>query len=81
MLTVFNNLPQIISEGGPQPQSNIIFSMSDTSIASVNSSGLITGISVGNSTVTGMVQAADAETGQVVIASQVTSLQMCLLSP
>ncbi|KAJ7316815.1 hypothetical protein JRQ81_002977, partial [Phrynocephalus forsythii] len=61
---------QITSEGGPQPQSNIIFSVSDTSIASVNSSGLITGISAGNSTVTGMVQAANAETGQVVIASQ-----------
>nr|XP_020654120.1 nuclear pore membrane glycoprotein 210 isoform X2 [Pogona vitticeps] len=61
---------QIFSEGGPQPQSNIIFLMSDTSIASVNSSGHITGISVGNSTVTGMVQAANAETGQVVVASQ-----------
>ncbi|XP_060621976.2 nuclear pore membrane glycoprotein 210 [Anolis sagrei] len=61
---------QITSAGGPQPQSNIIFSISDTSIASVNNSGLISGISVGNSTVTGMVQAANAETGQVVIVSQ-----------
>ncbi|XP_053154975.1 nuclear pore membrane glycoprotein 210 [Hemicordylus capensis] len=61
---------QITSEGGPQPQSNIAFSVSDTSIASVNSSGLITGISVGNGTVTGMVQAVDAETGNIVVVSQ-----------
>ncbi|KAH0630096.1 hypothetical protein JD844_012725 [Phrynosoma platyrhinos] len=64
------NIFIITSEGGPQPQSNIVFSISDTSIASVNNSGLITGISVGNSTVTGMVQAANAETGQVVVVSQ-----------
>lgn len=61
---------QITSEGGPQPQSNIIFSISNTRIASVNSSGLITGISIGNGTVTGMVQAVDAETGKVVVVSQ-----------
>ncbi|KAJ6668381.1 hypothetical protein lerEdw1_015758 [Lerista edwardsae] len=61
---------QITSEGGPQPQSNIIFSISDTRIASVNSSGLVTGISIGNGTVTGMVQAVDAETGKVVVVSQ-----------
>ncbi|XP_077181720.1 nuclear pore membrane glycoprotein 210 isoform X2 [Paroedura picta] len=61
---------QIISEGGPQPQSNIIFSVSDTRIASVNNSGLVTGMVIGNSTVTGMVQAVDAETGKVVVVSQ-----------
>ncbi|XP_062826039.1 nuclear pore membrane glycoprotein 210 [Anolis carolinensis] len=61
---------QITSAGGPQPQSNIIFSISDTTIASVNNSGIISGISVGNSTVTGMVQATNAETGQAVIVSQ-----------
>ncbi|XP_066469901.1 nuclear pore membrane glycoprotein 210 [Tiliqua scincoides] len=61
---------QVTSEGGPQPQSNIIFSISDTRIASVNSSGLITGISIGNGTVTGMVQAVDAETGKVLVVSQ-----------
>ncbi|XP_015284400.1 PREDICTED: nuclear pore membrane glycoprotein 210 [Gekko japonicus] len=61
---------QVISEGGPQPQSNIIFSMSDTRIASVNSSGLVTGMMIGNSTITGMVQAVDADTGKVVVVSQ-----------
>ncbi|XP_061474146.1 nuclear pore membrane glycoprotein 210 isoform X2 [Rhineura floridana] len=61
---------QITSEGGPQPQSNIIFSINETNIASINSSGLVTGLSFGNSTVTGMVQAVNADTGKVVVVSQ-----------
>ncbi|NXW83436.1 PO210 protein, partial [Alopecoenas beccarii] len=61
---------QITSEGGPQPQSNIIFSISDDKIASVNSTGLVTGVAIGNGTVTGVVQAVDAETGKLVVVSQ-----------
>uniref|UniRef100_A0A8C3LJL7 Nucleoporin 210 n=1 Tax=Chrysolophus pictus TaxID=9089 RepID=A0A8C3LJL7_CHRPC len=61
---------QITSEGGPQPQSNIIFSITDEKIASVNSTGLIRGVAVGNGTVTGVVQAVDAETGKLVVVSQ-----------
>ncbi|XP_025060322.1 nuclear pore membrane glycoprotein 210 isoform X2 [Alligator sinensis] len=61
---------QITSEGGPQPQSNIIFAVSDETIASVNSAGLVKGAAVGNGTVTGVVQAVDAETGKVVVVSQ-----------
>ncbi|NWS42125.1 PO210 protein, partial [Probosciger aterrimus] len=61
---------QITSEGGPQPQSNIIFSISNDKIASVNSTGLVRGVAVGNGTVTGVVQAADAETGKLVVVSQ-----------
>uniref|UniRef100_A0A8C3LL48 Nucleoporin 210 n=1 Tax=Chrysolophus pictus TaxID=9089 RepID=A0A8C3LL48_CHRPC len=64
-----NNL-LITSEGGPQPQSNIIFSITDEKIASVNSTGLIRGVAVGNGTVTGVVQAVDAETGKLVVVSQ-----------
>lgn len=45
--------------------------MNDTSIASVNSSGHVTGMVIGNSTLIGMVQAVDAETGKVVVVSQV----------
>ncbi|XP_028906828.1 nuclear pore membrane glycoprotein 210 [Ornithorhynchus anatinus] len=67
---IIGAMMQITSEGGPQPQSNIIFSISDESIASVNSTGLVRGITVGNGTVTGVVQAVDAETGKVVIVSQ-----------
>ncbi|NXS92696.1 PO210 protein, partial [Jacana jacana] len=61
---------QITSEGGPQPQSNIIFSISDEKIASVNSTGLVRGVAIGNGTVTGLVQAVDAETGKLVVVSQ-----------
>ncbi|XP_008935247.1 PREDICTED: nuclear pore membrane glycoprotein 210-like [Merops nubicus] len=61
---------QITSEGGPQPQSNIIFSISDEKIASVKSTGLVRGVAVGNGTVTGVVQAVDAETGKLVVVSQ-----------
>lgn len=62
---------QITSEGGPQPQSNILFSISNDEIASVNSMGHVRGIALGNVTVTGLVQAVDAETGKLVVVSQV----------
>ncbi|XP_068018721.1 nuclear pore membrane glycoprotein 210 [Melanerpes formicivorus] len=61
---------QITSEGGPQPQSNIIFSISNEQIASVKSTGLVQGVAVGNSTVTGVVQAVDAETGKLLVVFQ-----------
>ncbi|XP_006901438.1 PREDICTED: nuclear pore membrane glycoprotein 210 [Elephantulus edwardii] len=61
---------QITSEGGPQPQSNILFSISDASLAAVSSTGLVQGLAVGNGTVEGVVQAVDAETGKVVVVSQ-----------
>lgn len=37
----------------------------------VNSAGLVRGLAVGNGTVSGVVQAVDAETGKLVIVSQV----------
>ncbi|NXX77107.1 PO210 protein, partial [Urocolius indicus] len=61
---------QITSEGGPRPQSNIIFSINNEEIASVNSTGLVRGVAVGNGTVTGVVQAVDAESGKLVMVSQ-----------
>ncbi|AWP09921.1 putative nuclear pore membrane glycoprotein 210 [Scophthalmus maximus] len=61
---------QITSEGGPQPQSNILFSISDEEIASVNGIGHVRGVAIGNVTVTGLVQAVDAETGKLVVVSQ-----------
>ena len=68
------SLLQITSEGGPQPQSNILFSISNESVAVVNCAGLVRGLAVGNSTVSGVVQAVDAETGKLVIVSQVTNM-------
>ncbi|XP_016796005.3 nuclear pore membrane glycoprotein 210 isoform X2 [Pan troglodytes] len=61
---------QVTSEGGPQPQSNILFSISNESVALVSAAGLVQGLAVGNGTVSGLVQAVDAETGKVVIISQ-----------
>ncbi|XP_045146070.1 nuclear pore membrane glycoprotein 210 [Echinops telfairi] len=61
---------QITSEGGPQPQSNILFSISNKRVATVGSTGLVQGLTVGNGTVAGVVQAVDAETGKVLVVSQ-----------
>uniref|UniRef100_A0A8C3YLS0 Nucleoporin 210 n=1 Tax=Catagonus wagneri TaxID=51154 RepID=A0A8C3YLS0_9CETA len=61
---------QITSEGGPQPQSNILFAVSNESVAVVTGAGLVRGLAVGNGTVSGVVQAVDAETGKLVMVSQ-----------
>uniref|UniRef100_A0A4W6EQI1 Nucleoporin 210 n=1 Tax=Lates calcarifer TaxID=8187 RepID=A0A4W6EQI1_LATCA len=70
MTLLIGAMMQITSEGGPQPQSNILFSISDEVIASVNGMGHVRGIAIGNVTVTGLVQAVDAETGKLVVVSQ-----------
>ncbi|KAF0877816.1 PO210 protein, partial [Crocuta crocuta] len=67
---IIGAMMQITSEGGPQPQSNILFSISNESVAVVNGAGLVRGLAVGNGTVSGVVQAVDAETGKLVIVSQ-----------
>ncbi|NXS35918.1 PO210 protein, partial [Pomatostomus ruficeps] len=61
---------QITAEGGPQPLSNIIFSIDNEHIASVNSSGLVRGVAIGSGVVTGVLQAVDAETEKLVVVSQ-----------
>ncbi|XP_038668645.1 nuclear pore membrane glycoprotein 210 [Scyliorhinus canicula] len=61
---------QITSEGGPQPQSNILFSINDENLATVNNIGHVKGLAIGNGKVTGVVQAVDAESGKVVVISQ-----------
>nr|XP_020466290.1 nuclear pore membrane glycoprotein 210 [Monopterus albus] len=70
MTLLIGAMMQITSEGGPQPQSNILFSISNEEIASVNGMGHVRGIAIGNVTVTGLVQAVDAETGKLVVVSQ-----------
>lgn len=51
----------------------------------MNRAGLVQGLTIGNGTVSGVVQAMDAETGKLVIVSQVTGLGSirdgCFLSP
>ncbi|XP_039564493.1 nuclear pore membrane glycoprotein 210 [Passer montanus] len=61
---------QITAEGGPQPLSNIIFSIDNEHIAAVNSSGLVRGVAIGSGVVTGVLQAVDAETEKLVAVSQ-----------
>ncbi|XP_068107947.1 nuclear pore membrane glycoprotein 210 [Hyperolius riggenbachi] len=61
---------QVTSEGGPQPQSNIMFSITDEKVASVSGNGLVKGAAIGNVTVTGLIQAVDAESGKVVTVSE-----------
>ncbi|XP_061591816.1 nuclear pore membrane glycoprotein 210 [Cololabis saira] len=70
MTLLIGAMMQITSEGGPQPQSNILFSISDEKIAFVNAMGHVRGLSVGNITVMGLVQAVDAESGKLVVISQ-----------
>uniref|UniRef100_A0A8C6RJI4 Nucleoporin 210 n=1 Tax=Nannospalax galili TaxID=1026970 RepID=A0A8C6RJI4_NANGA len=70
MTLIIGAMMQITSEGGPQPQSNILFSISNESVAAVSSSGLVRGLTVGNGSVLGVVQAVDAETGKIIIVSQ-----------
>uniref|UniRef100_A0A8C8CTE7 BIG2 domain-containing protein n=1 Tax=Oncorhynchus tshawytscha TaxID=74940 RepID=A0A8C8CTE7_ONCTS len=70
MTLIIGAIMQITSEGGPQPQSNILFSMANEEMASVNDIGHVRGIAIGNVTVTGLVQAVDAETGKLVVVSQ-----------
>ena len=72
---------QITSEGGPQPQSNIIFSMANEEIASVGGIGHVKGLTVGNVTVTGLVQAVDTETGKLIVVSQVDPSPRCVAVP
>ncbi|CAG6021644.1 unnamed protein product [Menidia menidia] len=70
MTLLIGAMMQITSEGGPQPQSNILFSISNEEIVSVSAMGHVRGVSSGNVTVTGFVQAVDAETGKLVVISQ-----------
>ncbi|NXD45624.1 PO210 protein, partial [Copsychus sechellarum] len=67
---IIGALIQITAEGGPQPLSNIIFSIDNERIAAVNSSGLVRGVAIGSGVVTGVLQAVDAETEKLVVVSQ-----------
>ncbi|XP_067823987.1 nuclear pore membrane glycoprotein 210-like [Heptranchias perlo] len=67
---IIGGMMQVMSEGGPQPQSNIYFSINNHTIAKVNELGQLTALLVGTAKVTGIVQAVDDDTGRVVVFSQ-----------
>ncbi|XP_016076949.1 PREDICTED: nuclear pore membrane glycoprotein 210-like [Miniopterus natalensis] len=64
------NMMQIMSEGGPQPQSIIHFSISNQSVAVVNRRGQVTGKVVGTAVVHGTIQTVNEDTGKVIVFSQ-----------
>ncbi|XP_077380724.1 nuclear pore membrane glycoprotein 210-like isoform X2 [Festucalex cinctus] len=67
MTLLIGGMMQITSEGGPQPQPSILFSISNEDIASVNRIGHVKGMTLGNVTVTGLVQTVDTETGKLFV--------------
>nr|XP_003475417.1 nuclear pore membrane glycoprotein 210-like [Cavia porcellus] len=64
------NMMQVMCEGGPQPQSIILFSISNQTVAAVNRRGQVTGRVVGTAVVHGTIQTVNEDTGKVIVFSQ-----------
>ncbi|XP_051012888.1 nuclear pore membrane glycoprotein 210-like [Acomys russatus] len=70
MTLVITNMMQITSEGGPQPQSTIHFSVNNQTVAVVNRRGQVSAREVGTAVVHGTIQTVNEDTGKVVVFSQ-----------
>ncbi|XP_074079536.1 nuclear pore membrane glycoprotein 210-like isoform X6 [Macrotis lagotis] len=70
MTLIPTNMMQVMSEGGPQPQSIIHFSISNQTVAVVNRRGQVTGQVVGTAVVYGTIQTVNEDTGKVNVFSQ-----------
>ncbi|XP_004475034.2 nuclear pore membrane glycoprotein 210-like [Dasypus novemcinctus] len=70
MTLIPTNMMQVMSEGGPQPQSIIQFSISNQTVAVVNRRGQVTGKTVGTAVVYGTIQTVNEDTGKVIVFSQ-----------
>ncbi|XP_037589016.1 nuclear pore membrane glycoprotein 210-like [Cebus imitator] len=70
MTLIPTNMMQVMSEGGPQPQSIIHFSISNQTVAVVNRKGQVTGKMVGTAVVHGTIQTVNEDTGKVIVFSQ-----------
>ncbi|XP_054418842.1 nuclear pore membrane glycoprotein 210-like [Pteronotus mesoamericanus] len=70
MTLIPTNMMQVTSEGGPQPQSIIHFSISNQTVAVVNRRGQVTGKVVGTAVVHGTIQTVNEDTGKVIVFSQ-----------
>ena len=64
-------LLQVIAMGGPQPQSTVQFSIDDSDISSVSSSGLLEALALGTTRVVGKAVGVDPISGETVVYSQV----------
>uniref|UniRef100_U3J4P1 Nucleoporin 210 like n=1 Tax=Anas platyrhynchos platyrhynchos TaxID=8840 RepID=U3J4P1_ANAPP len=65
-----HNMVQVMSEGGPQPQSSIHFSVTNSSVAEVNQLGQVTARTVGTTTIQGAIRVVSEDTGGVTVFSQ-----------
>ena len=63
---------QVLAVGGPQPQSTVQFSIDDSDISTVSSSGLLEAMSLGTTKVIGKAVGVDSLTGEPVVYSQVS---------
>ncbi|XP_023390082.1 nuclear pore membrane glycoprotein 210-like [Pteropus vampyrus] len=70
MTLIPTNMMQVMSEGGPQPQSIIHFSVSNETVAVVNRRGQVTGKVVGTAVLQGTIQTVNEDTGKVTVFSQ-----------
>ncbi|XP_077012359.1 nuclear pore membrane glycoprotein 210-like isoform X3 [Tamandua tetradactyla] len=70
MTLIPTNMMQVMSEGGPQPQSIIHFSISNQTVAVINRRGQVTGKMVGIAVAHGTIQTVNEDTGKVIVFSQ-----------
>lgn len=63
---------KVRSTGGPSPQAATVFSITNETIATVSSVGLVQAQHLGTTNLTGLVQAADPANGQTLMYSKVT---------
>nr|XP_056709486.1 nuclear pore membrane glycoprotein 210-like [Euleptes europaea] len=70
MTLIPHNMMQVMSEGGPQPQSLIHFSVSNQTVATVNGLGQVTAGAMGVATIQGTIRAVNEDTGKVIVFSQ-----------
>jgi hypothetical protein len=60
-----------LSKGGPTPQCTVEFSIKNSKISTVSSSGMLEALVLGSTTVIGQAVGQDPETGERVVYSQV----------
>nr|XP_025045304.1 nuclear pore membrane glycoprotein 210-like isoform X5 [Pelodiscus sinensis] len=70
MTLIPHNMRQVMSEGGPQPQSIIHFSISNQTVAEVNRLGQVVAKALGTATIQGTIQAVSEDTGKIIVFSK-----------